>query len=163
MFSPISRFMEVAQVKWRCQRYQSDVVNSIRPFSFFVIKNFPRYQFLDVVQVKGRCQRYQSDVLNSMRPFSFFVIKNFSSISISGCCTGKREVSTVPTRYPEQYATIFVFRFKTFFFHISFFGGHTDERKVSTVPTRCIEQYTAFFVFRSKKFSSISRFLVSHR
>ena len=68
-------------------------------------------------------------------------------------------MSTVPSRFPEQCARIFVFRSKKYFIDILNSGGRTGERKVSTVPSRFPEQYAHIFVFRSKNISSISRFL----
>ena len=69
-----------------------------------------------------------------MRAFSF-CSANFFLIFV----TGKREVSAVPTRYFEQYVSIFVFDPK--FFLISRIG----ERDVSTVTTWCPEQYASIF------------------
>ena len=80
--------------------------------------------------MKGKCNRYQRVALNSVKKFSFFGPKTFSSISISGGRTDENEVSTVPTRYPEQCATIFVLRSKNFLFDISIFWGRRSERKV---------------------------------
>ena len=78
IFSLISRFLEVAQVKGRCQRYHRGSLNSVRAFSFFGPKNISSIsQFLEVTQVKGRCQRYHRGSLNSVRAFSFFGPKIF--------------------------------------------------------------------------------------
>ena len=58
IFFLISRFLEVAQVKGRCQRCQRDDLNSMQAFLFFVPKDFSSIiQFLEVAQVKSRCQQ----------------------------------------------------------------------------------------------------------
>ena len=62
-------------------------------------------------------------------------------------------MSTVPTRHPKQYASIFVFRSKNFVFHISISGGCTGKREVSKVQKRCPEKYATIFIFWSKNFS----------
>ena len=102
-------------MKGRCQLYQRGAMNSLRAVSFFGPKHFSTIsRFLEFALVKGRCQRYQRGALDSMLAFSFFV-PNFFYISISGGRTGEKEMSTVPTRCPEEYASIFVFRSKKFF------------------------------------------------
>ena len=55
-------------------------------------------------------------------------------------------MSAGPTRYPKQYASIFVFRHN--FSSIS----RTGEREVLAVPTRFSEQCASIFVFRFMKF-----------
>ena len=70
---------------------------------------------------------------------------------------------TVPTRYPEQDASIFVFQFEIFFFNISISTGRTGERDVSIVPTRCPEQDTIIFVFVKKNFLRYLDFWRLHR
>ena len=72
--------------------------------------------------------------------------------------TGKRKVSTVTSRCPEQCASIFFF-VPIFFFLISRKG----EKEVSVVPTPSSVHYTSIFVFLYKKISSISRYLKSQR
>ena len=147
-FSSIFRFLEIAKVKGRCQRYQ-------RAFSLFGTKKFSISRFLEVAQVKVRCQRYQPGSLNSVRAFSFSGPKFFSSISrFTGCRKGYWKVSTVLTRCPEKCARIFVFCSKKFFFDISISGCRcrSGERELSTVPLRFPEQYAGIFIFLSKKF-----------
>ena len=60
--------------------------------------------------MKGRNYRSRCDSMKSMRYLSFFNPIFFCYISITGGRIGEREESTVPTRCPEQYATILVFR-----------------------------------------------------
>ena len=81
MFSLISRFMEIAQVKERCQRYQSDVLKSMRPFSFFGINFFfsisisgGRTDKREVSTVTKRCFEQYASIL-------VFRWEKFSSIS----------------------------------------------------------------------------------
>ncbi len=72
-FSLISLFLEVVQVKGRCQSYQRNGLNNMRKFLFFCPKTFSSISiFLKFVNMKGKCQRYQRRALNSMRTFSFF-------------------------------------------------------------------------------------------
>ena len=69
-------------MKGRCQKYQRGVLNSIRAFLFFSLKNISSIsQFLEVAEVKGRYHRYQRGALKSMRAFLFFSPKHFSLIS----------------------------------------------------------------------------------
>ena len=58
----------------------------------------------------------------------------------------------MPTRCPEQNASIFVFCSKKFFFDISISGGCTGERKVTAVLTRCLKRMQAFSFFDPKNF-----------
>ena len=98
--------------------------------------------------MKERCQLFQRGALNSMRA-SIFVFRSkkiFFNISISGVCTGKREVSTVLKRCPKQCATIF-FSVQICFFDISISGDCTGEREVTAVLTWCPEPYANIFVF----------------
>ncbi len=118
----------------------------MRTFSFCCPKTFSISIYLKFAHLKGSCLRYQSCGLNSKRAFSFLgSTKFFFDISISGGHTGEREVSTVPTRWSEQYANLFVFRFKNFFFNIYISGGSTGERcqRYNAVP----EQKASIFVF----------------
>ena len=122
-FSSISPFLVVAQVKKRCQRYQRGTLNSMRPFSFFGQKNFFLVsRFLEVAVVKVRHQQYQPCALNRMQLFVFRSKNFFLDLLISGSRSSEREVSTISTQYPEQYASIFVLRIKIFFLDISIFG-----------------------------------------
>ena len=121
----------------------------MRAFSFFSpINIFLISQFLVIAQVKVRCQWCKRGARYSMRAFSFFGPKIFFSISR----TGERDVSTGPTRLPEQYGSTFLFLSKKFFFDISISGGRTGESEVSAVLTRYPERFTCIFVFKSNKF-----------
>ena len=53
----------------------------------------------------------------------------------------------VSTRYPEEFALIFAFRSKNFFFL-----SRTGKRVVSVEPTLFPEQYASIFVFLLQKF-----------
>ena len=65
--------------------------------------------------MKERCQLHKHFALKQYATiFVFLTKKMFFNISISGGRSGEREVSTVTTRYPEQYATTFVFQSKIF-------------------------------------------------
>ena len=154
IFSSISRFVEVAQVKGRCQRYHRGSLNSLCAFSFFGPKNISLIsRFVEVAQVKKRCQRYHRGSLNSVRAYLFFGPKNISfDISISGGRTGERKVSTVPSRFPEQCARIFVFRSK----NISLISRFLE---VAQVKGRCqryhrgsLNSVRAFSFFGPKNF-----------
>ena len=101
-----------------------------------------------------RCKRYQRRALNRIRAFSYFGPNIFSLISR----TCKREALAVPTRYPEQCASIFFFRSNKFFFDISIFEGRTGEWKVSAVPKRYLSSVRAFSIFVQKN-SLISQLL----
>ena len=110
----------------------------------------------------GRCQRNQHGVINSLREFSVFRTKIFFfDISKSRDRTGEGEVTTIPTRCPQQYATIFVFRSKKCFFDISISECGTVEREVLTVPMLYPELYVTIFVFRF--FLQYLDFYWSHR
>ena len=115
-------------------------------FSFFGPKFFSWIsQYLKVAQVKGMCQMYHRVALKSLREFSFFGLLIFYfNITIFRGHTGERKESTVPSRSPEPFARIFIFRSKNFYFNITIFRGRTGEREVSTVRTRCPEQLRAF-------------------
>ena len=90
-------------------------------FSFLELIKFSSIsRFVEVTQVKERCQRCQRGALNIMHTFLFFG-PNFFLLIFR---TGKREVSTVPTRCPVQYASIFVSRSKKFFIYINFWMSH---------------------------------------
>ena len=84
---------------------------------------FPISQFLNVAQERVRCQRIPYGALICLGPFSFLVEIFFFNISISEYLTEASEVSTVPTRRPEQFATIFIFRSKFFFLTSQFLEG----------------------------------------
>ena len=60
-------------------------------------------------------------------------------------------MTKVPSRCPEQFAIIFVFRFKNLCINISISEGRTGEREVSTVQTLYPEQCAIIFIFRFKK------------
>ena len=103
---------------------QRGTLNSMRPFSFFGQKNFFLVsRFLEVAVVKVRHQQYQPCALNRMQLFVFRSKNFFLDLSISESRSSEREVSTLSTQYPEQYASIFVLRIKIFFLDISIFGG----------------------------------------
>ena len=128
-------------------------------FIFRPKKNSFISRILKVAQIKERCQRYQHGALNRMRPFSFFILKIFLfNISIFECGTGEREVSTVTSMYPKLHATIFVFRFKIFFFNIVFYKSYRRKRcqRYQRVALNCMR---TFSFYCPKIFSSIFQFL----
>ena len=155
-FPPISQFLDAVQARRRCQRNLQGALNGMQPFSFLDPNFFaPISQFLDAAQARRRCQRHLQGALNSMRFLTFLDPNYPPNISISRCGTGATEMSTAPTRCPQQYATIFIFR--SFFFSISrildvAWGLRGSERQ----PTLRPEQYGIIFIFRSKFFFNIS-------
>ena len=130
----------------RCLWFPHGALNSLRTFSFFVRNFFLTSRFLKV-----ELSTVLTRVLISLKTFSFLG-GFFFNISISECRTGASEMSTVLTRRPDQFATIFIFRSKIFFSTSRFL-----KFKVSTLPTRRPDQFENIFIFRSKFiFSNIS-------
>ena len=72
-------------------------------------------------------------------------------------------VSTVPSRFPEQCACIFVFRSKKYFFDISISGGRTGERKGQRYHRSSLNSVRAFSFFDPKIFLRYLNFMRSHR
>ena len=77
-------------------------------------------------------------ILHSSQVFLFSVQIFLFNISLS-------EVSTVPTRHPDYFTTIFIF-FSNFV-KISISEGRTGATQVSTVPIRRFEQFATIFIF----------------
>ena len=97
-----------------------------------------------------RCLRFPHQNLKSLRPFLFFVQTFFFSTSLFL----KVEMSTVPTRRPDQFGNIFIFRSKFIFSNISISESRKGASEVSAVPTRRPDQFGNIFIFRSKFFCS---------
>ena len=157
-FPPISQFLDAVQARRRCQRNLQGALNGMQPFSFLDPNFFaPISQFLDAAQARRRCQRHLQGALNSMRFLTFLDPNYPPNISISRCGTGATEMSTAPTRCPQQYATIFIFR--SFFFSISrildvAWGLRGSERQL-----HCALNSMGSFSFFGLNFFSISRIL----
>ena len=141
-------------MKGRCQRYQRDALNSMRPFLFFDPKKFSLIsQFLEVAQVKGRCQWYQRGSMKSMRQFSFFAPKFFFFyISISGGRKCEKKQSMVPTPFPEEYAIIFVFLSKIFISISQFLEISHVKRRCQRYRRGALNSMQLFVFFGPKNF-----------
>ncbi len=128
--------------------------------SFFDPKPFWSIsQFLKFAQGKGRSKRYQRGALNSIQAFSFFDQKVFVNISITRVRTREKELSTVPKRCPEHFASIFVFRSK-FVLSISRFQEDAQvKRRCQRFQRGTLNSIRAFLFFCPKMFLSICRFL----
>ena len=84
-----------------------------------------------------------------MRPFLFFGSKNFFDISISEDRTGEKEVSTVPLRCPEQYASIFIFQ--SCFFLSQFLEGVQFKVRFQNYQCDDLKSMRPFEFFGPKK------------
>ena len=116
IFFSISRILDVARTRRRCQGHLRGALKGMRLFLFFGPKFFFWIsRILDVARARRRCQRHLRGALKGMRPFTFVGPNFFFYISNPGCGTGATEVSTTPTRYLERYATNFIFWSKIFF------------------------------------------------
>ena len=127
IFSLISQFLEVAQVKGRFHRYNHVALSSMRAFSFFCPKLFSSIsQFPNVAKVKKWCKRNLRGALKSKRDFSFSVqtILLRYLAQVNGRCHRYKRVALCSS-------SIFIFRFKKFSFDITISDGRTGEREVS--------------------------------
>ena len=152
IFFSISRILDMARARRRCQRHLRGALKGMRPFSLFCPKFFLYNSNpgcgTGATEVSTTPTRY----LERYATIFIFWSKIFFSISGIRIWQGATKVSTAPTRYPERYATFTFFGSKIIFFDISNPGCATDATEVSTAPKLYPERYSTIFIFRSKIF-----------
>ena len=65
-------------------------------------------------------------------------------------------MASAPLRCSERFASVFIFRLKTFFFNNSIFEFSTDDAELSMALKWCLERLLAILLFGLKIFSSTS-------
>ena len=101
IFFSISRLLNVARARRKCQRHLRGALKSMRPFSFFGPKIFFSIsRILNLARARWKCQRHLRGTLKDIQPYHFSVQKFFFRYlefwMWHGCDGGFNGTYTVP-------------------------------------------------------------------